>query len=92
MIKNLKDTVGDMLSDNHIERLIAEYDQTQFRLAGLYDLLKKNATLELDHELDCDVELLKVQAEAMETYLMCLAERLSYYADDCDCDGCDHAS
>ena len=34
MIKNLKDTVGDMLSDNHVERLIAEYDQTQFRLAG----------------------------------------------------------
>ena len=83
MIKNLKDTVDNMLSENYVERLIAEYDQTQFRLAGLYDLLKKNATLELDHELDCEADLLKVQAEAMETYLACLAERLSYYADGC---------
>lgn len=87
MIKNLKDTVGDMLSDNHVERLIAEYDQTQFRLAGLYDVLKKYATLELDHELDCDIEVLRCQAEAMEVYLSCLAERL-YGEKDCDC--CDH--
>lgn len=87
MIKNLKDTVGNMLSDDHVERLVAEYDQTQYRLGKLYDVLKANATLELDHDLDCDVEILKAQAEAMETYLMCLAERMSHY---CDCDGCNH--
>ena len=91
MVKNLKDTVADMLSDDHVERLIAEYDQLQYRLGKVYDVLKAHATLELDHELDCDIEVLKAQAEAMETYLMCLAERMSHYADGCDCDGCNHA-
>lgn len=90
MIKNLKDTVANMLSDDHVKRLIAEYDQTQYRLGKLYDVMKANAMLELDHDLDCDEEVLKVQAEAMETYLLCLAERLSHYENDCDCDGCCH--
>lgn len=92
MIKNLKDTVANMLSDDHVERLVAEYQQTQYRLGKLYDVLKAHATLELDHDLDCDEEVLKAQAESMETYLLCLAERLSNYTDDCDCEGCDHAN
>lgn len=87
MVKSLKDTVDGMLSANYEDRLVAEYDQVQYRLGKLYDVLKKYATLELDHELDCDIEVLRCQAEAMEVYLSCLAERL-YGEKDCDC--CDH--
>lgn len=87
MVKSLKDTVDGMLSANYEDRLVAEYDQVQYRLGKLYDVLKKYATLELDHELDCDVEVLRCQAEAMEMYLSCLAERL-FCDGDCDC--CDH--
>lgn len=87
MVKSLKDTVDGMLSANYEDRLVAEYDQVQYRLGKLYDVLKKYATLELDHELNCDIEVLRCQAEAMEVYLSCLADRL-YGEKDCDC--CDH--
>lgn len=87
MVKSLKDTVDGMLSANYEDRLTAEYDQVQYRLGKLYDVLKKYATLELDHELDCNIEVLRCQAEAMEVYLSCLAERL-YGEKDCYC--CDH--
>lgn len=87
MVKHLKDTVDGMLSDNYKDRLVAEYDQVQYRLGKLYDVLKEYATLELDYELDCDIEVLRCQAEAMEAYLSCLAERL-FCDEDCDC--CDH--
>ena len=35
MIKNLKETVTGMTSANHVDRLVAEFDQLQFRLSGL---------------------------------------------------------
>ena len=92
MIKNLKETDTGMTSANHVDRLVAEFDQLQFRLSGLYDVLKKYATHQLDHPLDCDIEILRQQADAMEVYLDCLAERICNYADDCDCEGCDHAN
>lgn len=91
MIKNLKETVEGMVSTDHVDRLIAEYEQLQYRLDKLYDVLKKYATHQLDHPLDCDIQILRQQADAMETYLDCLAERIGNYAEDCDCEGCAHA-
>lgn len=89
MIKNLKETVDAMLSDDHVKRLGAEYLQTQYRLDKLYDVIKKHNTHQLEHKLDCDIKVLNIQADAMATYLDCLAERLCAYADGCDED-CEH--
>jgi len=92
MIENLKETVEFMLSDDHVKRLAAEYQQLQYRLAKLYDTIKLFNTHQLEYPLDCDIDILETQADAMSMYLDCLAERLAAYLDDdCDCEDCDHA-
>lgn len=73
----LKDTVGDMLSNDHDKRFMAEYNQLNIRIASLKSLLTKYKNGELDFEPKCSQELLEFQLKAMEDYKTALNERIT---------------
>lgn len=70
------DTIPAMISDNHKDRLVAEYAQVRIRLEHLEVILEKEQRGELGFELNCPVELLQEQAEAMRLYKHVLAQRM----------------
>lgn len=85
-IKNLENTVDLMLSDNHIDRLKAEYIQTKIR----YEKLKAyNTSVQRDYIIGRDVdesvrrthELYSDQALIMRNYLDILELRIALVED-----------
>ena len=71
----LKDTVGLMISDDYRKRFVAEYWQTRIRMSKLLRTISCHYAVELPFALDCQVELLNKQYEAMRAYLEILKER-----------------
>lgn len=68
-IKELKDTVEPMLSNDYKERLKAEYYQVKIRFTDLKDALE-NAVFTVEQK-----DLLQSQAEYMFNYLNVLERR-----------------
>lgn len=79
-MKELKDTIENMTSDNYVNRFIAEYDQTRIRLEKLKAFIDKIELAEVYHigtapEHQCPLNLLREQLRAMESYLRILEKR-----------------
>lgn len=80
-MKELKDTVEAMNSNDYKSRFIAEYQQTKIRYEKLKNFCNRievarmthNFTAEPDH--DCPLELLREQQKYMGLYLSCLEKR-----------------
>lgn len=89
-MKELKDTVADMNSDNYKNRFKAEYEQTKIRyvkLASFITRIKAAKEVNSDYEMkrrgvifeepkhDCPLSLLERQLNAMNEYLHVLEIR-----------------
>ena len=68
-IKTLKDTIDLMLSDNYIDRFVAEYVQTKIRYESLHTMLNKWDAGTLEFEPTCPKVKLLNQQSAMGNYL-----------------------
>lgn len=75
-MNTLAETILAMLSENHKDRLVAEYEQVRIRLEHLEVILEKEQRGELGFELSCPAELLQEQAETMREYKAVLARRM----------------
>ncbi len=71
----LKDTADMMNSDDHKERMRAEYWQTKIRYDKLDDMTVKYEAGTLDFTPTCSLELLKEQKRFMGNYLRILRIR-----------------
>ena len=67
----LKETGDLMFSDDHRERLKAEFFQTYIRMERLEHLLSHREFIPT-----CPIELLEKQYEAMKDYLLILVKRM----------------
>ncbi|MCR5629917.1 hypothetical protein [Eubacterium sp.] len=74
-MKELKETIEMMNSDNFKERMKAEYYQTKIRYNKLHNMIVKYDANTLNFEPKCSIELLKKQASFMGNYLYCLEVR-----------------
>lgn len=74
-MKELKETVGLMLSKDYKDRMVAEYLQVKIRYEKLNAMIEKYKKGELEFIPDCPVPLLEVQAEHMKSYLNVLLVR-----------------
>lgn len=74
-MKDLKDTIELMQSENYKERFKAEYLQTKIRYDKLHNMVVKYEAQTLNFTPSCSLELLKKQASAMGQYLYCLEVR-----------------
>lgn len=72
----LKDTIEDMISENYIKRLHAEYLQVKIRYKKLSMFIEKYDKGMLDFEPSCDIEILKTQLDAMSLYIKSLEQRM----------------
>lgn len=79
-MKELRDTIQDMTSDDYKRRFVAEYEQTKIR----YEKLKKlNTKIEANMrspytivpKLDCPYDVLREQQDLMGQYLHILELR-----------------
>lgn len=77
-MKDLKDTIDDMLSENYIDRLRAEYQQLYIRMLKLNDFIRKYETDQLEHKPKTPIETFELQREGMALYLNALSMRLVY--------------
>ena len=78
-IDNIDETErGDMIMEAYQVRYIKEYDDLVTRYMKLNSLLKKYDEGTLDFELNCPIELLREQADAMWKYIEILWERSDY--------------
>lgn len=77
-MKDLKDTIDDMLSENYIDRLRAEYQQLYIRILKLNDFIRKYETDQLEHKPETPIETIELQREGMLLYLNALSMRLVY--------------
>lgn len=75
---NLEDTISDMVSDDYKARFRAEYNQLASRLHRLRSMLDRYDNGTLEFAFECDVELLRRQANVMSSYLAILNERAKY--------------
>lgn len=75
-MKELKETIDLMTSENYDERLVAEYWQTKIRLKKLDAFIGHYHRGELAFAPSCPVELLEDQADAMSRYLALLLKRV----------------
>lgn len=73
-MKELKDTIELMTSDDYKDRFRAEYQQTKIRYDKLHKMLVRHDAGTLPFE-PANVELLREQAAAMGRYLYLLEER-----------------
>ena len=71
----LKDTIEGMTSADYKERFKAEYNQVSIRFNKLLSMIMKYHNGELDFKPNCDIELLKSQIRAMDTYRAILKYR-----------------
>lgn len=74
-LKDIKDTIELMNSDDYKERFKAEYYQTKIRYIKLHRIVIKYEAGKLDFEPKCSLELLKEQASYMGNYLRVLEIR-----------------
>ena len=74
-MKELKDTIEMMNSEDYKERFKAEFYQTKIRYEKLCDVIARYEAGTLDFELGCPVDLLKEQASSMYDYLYILEDR-----------------
>ena len=74
-MKELKETVDMMNSNDYKERFKAEYTQTKIRYDKLHNMITKYEAGTLEFEPTNPISLLKEQAEAMEKYLHALEVR-----------------
>lgn len=79
-MKELKDTVENMVSDNYVNRFIAEYEQVRIRREKLKDFCTKIELAEVYHvgtapEHKCPLNILREQLRAMENYMSMLEKR-----------------
>lgn len=72
----LKDTIDLMLSDDHYERLMAEYMQLRIRHKKLCDMLDKYEKGSLSFTPQTPIDTLIDQADIMYKYLLILNQRL----------------
>lgn len=74
-MKELKDTVDLMLSEDYKERFIAEYHQTKIRYDNLHKMIVKMEAGVLNFQPTCGIDLLRTQAAQMGSYLYVLEVR-----------------
>ena len=74
-MKDLKETIELMNSEDYQKRFKAEYYQTKIRYDKLHKMLVKYEAGTLDFEPKCSLELLKNQASYMGNYLKTLEVR-----------------
>lgn len=74
-MKDLKDTVDLMNSDDFKDRFKAEYYQTKIRYDKLHTMIVKYEAGTLSFTPNCSLELLKHQASMMGQYLYDLEVR-----------------
>lgn len=68
-MKELKDTIELMQSNDFKDRVIAEYWQTKIRYNKLHRMIIKHDAGTLEFELNCPIDLLRGQAGVMGNYL-----------------------
>lgn len=74
-MKELKDTIELMTSDNYRDRFIAEYQQTKIRYEQLHRTLVQYDAGTLPFKPAVDIYVLREQAKIMCRYLYLLEER-----------------
>lgn len=74
-IKELKDTISMMTSEDYKERFRAEYHQCRIRLEKLYEMLVRYDAGTLPFVPDCSIALLKDQLSIMRDYQYALTVR-----------------
>lgn len=84
--ENLKDTVESMLSDDYIDRLVAEYFQLKIRYNKLCKFCERYRDGKLDFTPDCTLELLLDQKLIMSRYMSILERR--FVAEEISIDCC----
>ena len=77
-MKELKDTIELMNSENYKERFKAEYWQTKIRYDKLHKLIIKMEAGTCDFTPSCSLEIHKEQAKYMGMYLYILEVRAEY--------------
>lgn len=68
-MKDLKETVNLMLSDDYKDRMVAEYWQTKIRYQKLHKMIIKYEAKTLEFEPTCPIDILLSQKRAMGEYL-----------------------
>lgn len=74
-MKDLKDTVAMMNSEDYKERFRSEYFQTKIRYEKLHAMTIKYEAGTLNFTPSCSLELLNEQKRHMGNYLHCLEVR-----------------
>lgn len=74
-MKELKDTINMMQSDDYKERFKAEYWQTKIRHDKLHDMIVKYEAGTLNFEPTCNIDIFKKQITNMANYLYVLEVR-----------------
>ena len=77
-MKELKDTIELMTSEDYKERFKAEYWQTKIRYDKLHKLIIKMEAGTCDFTPSCGLEIHKEQAKYMGMYLYILEVRAEY--------------
>lgn len=75
MIRELKEIVEDMLSEDYKVRFYAEVEQLAIRIVKLSQLIEKQLTGTLEFEPTCNVGVLIAQRDIMSAYLDILVLR-----------------
>ena len=75
-LTKLEDTIKMMLSNDHYERLLAEYYQTKIRYKKLAKMLDDYEHDNLDFIPNTPIQVLKNQLHIMHEYLWILNKRL----------------
>ena len=65
----LEDTIDGMVSSDYVDRFVAEVQQLKIRIDNLETILERESQGRLGFKLNCPVELLLEQLEAMEHLL-----------------------
>ena len=68
-MKELKETIELMQSENYKDRFVAEYWQTKIRYNKLHRMIIKYKACTLEFEPTCPIDLLRDQAMVMGQYL-----------------------
>ena len=75
-INRLEDTIDMMTSENHFDRLLAEYYQLRIRCKRLEKMLDDYDNGNLGFIPDTPIHILKEQFNVMSDYLLILNQRL----------------
>ena len=75
-ITRLEDTIDMMLSENHFDRLLAEYHQLRIRCERLEKMIDDYDNGNLGFIPDTPIHILKEQLNVMSDYLLILNQRL----------------